>query len=116
MIQLTRGQVWRINFDPSHGSEIRKIRPAVIMSEEGIGRLPLQIVVPITDWKSHYINYPWFVRLCPTRTNGLTKESGADAYQVKSLSIDRLVECIGILEGNQVAEIAAAIAICVGYV
>lgn len=94
---------------------MQKTRPAVVMTEEGIGKLPLQIVVPITDWKSHYMNYPWMVNLKPTKANGLTKESGADAFQVKSLSNERLIECMGILEGSQVEDIAAAIAICVGY-
>ena len=116
MTRPARGQVWRIRFGPAVGSETRKIRPAVIMTEEGIGILPLQIVVPITAWEPKYTHYPWMVHLRPTESNGLKKESAADAFQVKSLSNERLIECIGTLESSQVEDIAAAIAICVGYV
>jgi mRNA interferase MazF len=45
-----RSEVWLVNFDPSVGAEIRKTRPAVVTNIAGIGRLPLQIVVPLTDW------------------------------------------------------------------
>ena len=31
------------------GAEIGKTRPAVVMSEDTVGRLPLRIVVPATD-------------------------------------------------------------------
>lgn len=34
-----RGEVWDIRFDPSVGAEMRKIRPAVVISEDSIGRL-----------------------------------------------------------------------------
>jgi mRNA interferase MazF len=45
----SRGEVWLVNFDPAVGGEIRKLRPALIISLDTIGRLPLRLVVPITD-------------------------------------------------------------------
>jgi mRNA interferase MazF len=77
--------VWDVDFDPPTGAEIGKTRPAVVMSEDALGRLPLRIVVPITEWDSQYSAYPWFVQITPTSTNGLRKESGADAFQVKRI-------------------------------
>ncbi len=109
-----RGEVWDVNFDPAQDAEIAKRRPAVVISEDAIGRLPLRIVVPITDWKPAYEGYPWFVHLTPSATNGLLKESGADAFQVKSLSEKRLVTRRGVLTAVELDDIAAAIAICVG--
>ncbi|MBF6592001.1 MAG: type II toxin-antitoxin system PemK/MazF family toxin [Ktedonobacterales bacterium] len=50
-----------------------------------------------------------------TPQNGLRKDSGADAFQVKSVSHDRLVRRLGALAPAEMAEIAAAIALCVGY-
>jgi mRNA-degrading endonuclease toxin of MazEF toxin-antitoxin module len=41
-----RGEVWRIKFDPAEGDEIKKVRTAVVISENAIGRLKLKIVVP----------------------------------------------------------------------
>ena len=86
-----RGDIWLVDFDPAVGAEVRKARPAVVMSVDAIGRLPLRIVVPVTDWKPAYAAYPWFVELQPTPTNRLAKHSGADAFQVKSVSQDRFV-------------------------
>jgi mRNA interferase MazF len=109
-----RGEVWRIRFDPTEGDEIKKVRTAVVVSENAIGRLRLKIVVPITEWKPRYFSYPWFVHLAPTPTNGLTKDSGADAFQVKSVSETRFLDRLGELTVNQLDEIANAIATCVG--
>ena len=47
-------EIWLINLDPTIGSEIKKTRPAVIVSHNDIGILPLKIIVSITDWKAHY--------------------------------------------------------------
>ena len=109
-----RGDVWLVDFDPSVGAEIQKIRPALVISMDSIGRLPLRLVVPITDWKSAYANLPWFVHLPATRTNGLLKDSGADAFQTKSVSETRFVGRLGVVTAAQVEEIASAVALCVG--
>jgi mRNA interferase MazF len=109
-----RGEVWRIRFDPAEGDEIKKVRTAVVLSEDAVGRLRLKIVVPITEWKLRYVGYPWFVRLTPTPSNGLTKESGADAFQVKSVSETRFLQRLGALTPSELDDIANAIAICVG--
>jgi len=109
-----RGEVWQIRFDPAEGDEIKKIRTAVVISEDAVGRLRLKIVVPITEWKPTYASYPWFVHLAPTPTNGLTKDSGADAFQVKSVSQTRFFNRLGELTPGQLDDIANAIAICVG--
>jgi mRNA interferase MazF len=108
-----RGDVWSVRFDPSVGSEIRKVRPAVVLSGDSIGRLPLRIVVPVTDWQPAFASIPWFVPLQGSSTNGLTKDSGADAFQVKSVSETRFVRFLGTIEAGQVDEIAAAVALCV---
>lgn len=113
-LPLRRGDIWMVRFDPSVGAEIRKVRPAVIVNVKGVGRLPLRIVVPITDWKPVYSNLSWFVHLTPTASNRLTKESGADAFQVKSVSERRFVQRIGEVTPTQLDDITSAIALCVG--
>src|ERR1700674_5250426 len=87
-----RGEIWLIDFDPSVGAEIQKVRPAVVISLDTVGRLPLRMVVPITDWKPKYAGYPWFVELPVMGTNGLAKDSGADAFQTKSISLFRFAQ------------------------
>ncbi len=108
-----RGEIWLVDFDPAIGAEIQKIRPAVVISMDAIGRLPPRMVVPITDWKPQYVNYPWIVQLPAASSNGLAKDSGADAFQTKSVSQTRFVRRLGKLTTAEADNIASAIALCV---
>jgi mRNA interferase MazF len=114
MAQPLRGEVWLVNFDPQEGAEIGKCRPAVVISDDAVGKLPLRIVVPITEWDTKYASYPWMIHVSASGGNGLSKESGADAFQVKSVSETRLQKRLGSLTADEVEEIAAAVALCVG--
>jgi mRNA-degrading endonuclease toxin of MazEF toxin-antitoxin module len=40
----SRGEIWLVDFDPAVGAEIRKLRPALVISVDTIGRLPLRMV------------------------------------------------------------------------
>lgn len=47
---MKRGEVWWVEFDPSVGSEIRKKRPAVIVSNNAANRnLARVVVIPLTS-------------------------------------------------------------------
>ena len=110
-----RGEVWTVRFDPSVGVEMHKLRPAVVVNVPEVGRLPLCIVVPLTDWKPAYANLPWFVRVPATPQNGLAKDSGADAFQVKSVATARFVNQLGTVTEQELNRIVAAIALCIGF-
>ena len=111
---LQRGEIWMVQFGPSVGAEIRKIRPAIVISLDTVGRLPLRILVPLTDWQDAFAKLPWFVYLPMSAPNGLTKDSGADAFQVKSVSESRFVRYVGRVTSAQLDAIASAVAMCVG--
>ena len=110
-----RGEVWLINFDPTKGDEIKKRRPAVIISESELSRLSFSIVVPITAWKDIYENFPWITRLDPSQKNGLTKASGADSFQIKSVSNARMIQKLGSISKSQLDNIVSAVSLCIGY-
>ena len=92
---MKQGEIWLINLDPTVGAEIKKIRPAIIVSDDSLGKLPLKIIVPITDWKDRYEIAPWMIKLEPNSKNGLTKDSSADCFQVRSVSQERFVKKLG---------------------
>lgn len=68
-----RGEIWSVRFDPSVGAEIRKLRPAVVLNLDSIGRLPLRIVVPLTDWQLTFASLPWFVPIPASAATGAYK-------------------------------------------
>jgi mRNA interferase MazF len=108
---MKRSEVWLINLDPTVGAEIRKTRPAIIVNDDGLGILPLRVVVPITDWKDRYLAAAWMVKVDADSLTNLTKPSAADCFQVRSVSQDRFIKKIGQIEGKKMTEIAQALAI-----
>jgi len=108
-----KGEVWLVDLDPSKGAEISKQRPAVVVSSVRIGRLPLRIIVPITQWQPEYATFPWMTHISPDKHNGLSKVSAADAFQVRSVSLKRFLKRLGVLPDEMVSNIAKAIALCI---
>lgn len=83
---MKQSEIWLINLDPTIGYEIKKTRPAVIVNDNSLGKLPLKIIVPVTDWKEKYKIAPWLVYVNPANMNILTKESAVDCFQIRSIS------------------------------
>lgn len=92
---MKQSEIWLINLDPTLGAEIKKTRPAVIVNDDTLGRLPLKIIVPITDWKESYDVAPWMIKIEPDNQNNLNKISAADCFQVRSIAELRFVKQIG---------------------
>jgi len=106
---MQRGEIWLVNLDPTIGSEIQKPRPAVIVSSDLVGILPLKVIVPLTEWKDRYASASWMVRIDPDEQNGLSKSSAADGLQVRSVSHQRLVKRMGTLAPLKIAQIVQAV-------
>ena len=104
-MNIKQGDIWLINFDPSIGSEIQKARPAIVINDDRLGRFGLKIIIPITQWKDFFQDYPWIIKLEPSTENGLSKISGIECFQIKSFSEERFIKKIGILSNELVKEI-----------
>lgn len=97
---MKQNEIWLINLDPTVGAEIKKTRPVVVINDNALGKLPLRIIVPVTDWKDHYSVAPWMIQINPSPQNGLTKTSSIDCFQVRSVSQERFVKRIGAIDNN----------------
>ena len=82
MNRLKRGMVIDINLEPAMGSEIKKIRPCVIVTNNTYNaRVPVIQVVPLTTWTEKKARIITNVEIAPSSINGLTKKSVADCLQ-----------------------------------
>ena len=105
-----RGEIWLVNLDPTIGAEIRKTRPAVIISSDSVGILPVRLIAPITGWDVRYSGNVWHVSITPDGTNNLSKHSAVDVLQVRGVDTARFVHRIGKLPHKAIKEITEALA------
>ena len=103
---MLRGEIWLVNLDPTIGAEINKTRPALIVSVNAIGILPLKVVVPITDWKDRYSIAPWMIKVEPTDQNGLNKASAVDTFQIRSIAQERCIRRLGSISDDLMRQVA----------
>jgi len=110
-----RGEVWRVEFNPTKGDEIQKLRPAVVISTDSFNPLKTKLVVPLTTWQERFSNAQWMVKIVADDKNGLDRDSAADALQLRCVSYERFVTKLGVIQASVLDEIATAIAIVIEF-
>jgi mRNA interferase MazF len=86
-----------------------------VISSDGVGKLRLKIIVPITEWQSAFEGNFWHVQIQNTPINALSKVSAADALQTRSLSLERFVKYRGRATKQELEEIVQALAAVVEF-
>jgi mRNA interferase MazF len=83
---MKRGEVWWVEFDPSVGSEIRKTRPAIIVSNDAANRnLARVVVVPLTSSTSRQYPGEALVTVAGTPSKAMADQiMAADKSRLKS--------------------------------
>ena len=106
---MKRGDIWWVNFDPSVGGEIRKTRPAVIISNNSSNKHLNRIqVIPLTSNTKKL--YPCE---CYIRVDG--KLSKAMADQVMTVSKTRLTTKIAAAQPDEIQDIERILALQLGF-
>ena len=100
---MKRGEVWWINFEPSIGGEIRKQRPAIIVSNDAANHFLNRVqVVPITSNVDKLYPSEAYVTF-------RGKKSKAMADQITTVSKKRLINSAGSISKIEIEGVGKAI-------
>ena len=100
---MERGEAWWVNFNPAVGGEIRKRRPAIIVSADESNAFSNRLqVVPLTTNVSRLYPSEAIVTL-----NGLIQKAMAD--QLMTVSVRRLSNREGVMSEEDMAKVEAVL-------
>ena len=100
---MNRGDVWWVNFEPSIGGEIRKKRPAIIVSNNAANKFLNRVqVIPITSNTDRLFPSEAYVTVAG-------KKGKAMADQLATVSKQRLSKCIGSVSEDEMNMVVEAI-------
>ena len=100
---MNRGDVWWVNFEPSIGGEIRKKRPAIIISNNAANKFLNRVqVIPITSNTDRLFPSEAYVTVAG-------KKGKAMADQLATVSKQRLSKCIGSVSEDEMNMVVEAI-------
>ena len=100
---MNRGDVWWVNFEPSIGGEIRKKRPAIIISNNASNKFLNRVqVLPITSNTDRLFPSEAYVTVAG-------KKGKAMADQLATVSKQRLSKCIGSISDDEMNMVVEAI-------
>lgn len=111
---MKRGEIWLVNLEPARGSEADKIRPAVLVSNDGANNRATQLgrgvltVVPVTTNTSRVLPFQIFIA---ASESGLDFDSKAQAEQIRSLDLSRFRTTVGKLSLSTMFELDEALRI-----
>lgn len=107
MRDYRRGSIWLVNFDPAVGTEIKKTRPALIISPTDFNLVRAKVtLLPISSTvvKAKQIA-PVVVRAIASSENGLNNDSTIIAIEPSTFDKRRLIKFLGQLENSYFAEV-----------
>ena len=110
-MEIKRGDVLLVNFEPVRGSEQGRIRPAVVIQNDILNKFsPLTIVAPVTS-RVYDKEYPTNVFI-KKEDSGLDKDSTVLLNQIRTIDKRRIIRKIGSLNIFSMSKVVLAIKVC----
>jgi len=104
---IKRGDVFRVNFDPTVGAEAKKTRPGVVISNDiNNAHSPIVSIAPITSNVTRI--YSFEVEI-PLKTGGLQSRSKVMVNQSRAVDKARLLKKLGHLPAEIMRELDKAL-------
>jgi mRNA interferase MazF len=103
---MNRGEIWLVNFDPTIGAEIKKTRPAIIISSQPFNRLRRTVVVMPLSSAHRQTEFPLLVAI---HSSG--RPSVAVVDQLKAAAKERFLHKVGNVTAEELEQISDALAI-----
>ena len=112
MIPPRRGEVWLVSLDPTKGHEQAGVRPALVLSVDGVNASAagLVTVLPITS-KARAVRTR--VEVLPPE-GGLTLVSYVIGEQTRTVSKSRLTKALGMVTPATMAKVADVVRVLLG--
>lgn len=102
-----RGEIWLVCLDPTIGAEIKKTRPALIISNDIGNEFSLMVsLIPITDIGLKI--YPMEVLLSGQEC-GLQENSKAKTQQIRTVDKKRLIKKLGVVSQECLLHVERAV-------
>lgn len=109
---IKRGDIYYVNLDPTIGDEASKKRPCLILQNDlGNKYSKKTIIVPFLKPNK----YPFIVVVEPSKQNNLDRQRGLDLSHIRSVSIERIGNKLGVLEDKYFSAIKRAVLIQLGF-
>lgn len=114
-MSIQRGQIYFVNLNPVRGREQAGRRPVLVLSIDGINRLPLVVTVVVgTKGTNISRDYPTNVRVSPSES-GLPMETVFLCFQIRSLDPKRFpARPAGQLSDEKMQQVEAVARYCLG--
>ena len=107
MASIRKGGIYLVNFDPTVGAEVKKIRPAVVVSNDiNNAHSPIISIAPISSRIARI--YSFEVEI-PAGVGGLTERSKVMVNQTRAIDKMRILKQIGTLEESYLRKIDTAL-------
>ena len=112
-MELKRGDILLVNFEPVRGSEQGRVRPAVVIQNNILNKFsPLTIVAPITS-KIYEKEYPTNIFI-KREDSALNNNSTILVNQMRTIDKRRIIKKLGSLDIYIINKVDLAIKICLG--